>query len=1378
MRKSKVTFDSSDEIVNDPEKLIESLNNPYLSGNDENTNMDLPVDISAINQNPFTIPVVTPDDKKPYAEQKHVSLGLDTPESSPGFFRTAAEEFKEQSTNYKVLQSTYGRIEQSALDFKPTDPNWTPTLNTDEYVGLPDGYKSYLAQSKNPQDFQYRKNWIQEQMKHDEVLENGGWLAKAVGGLAAWTPFGSLENAIPMAAFVKYGKASTGAVKAVMSQFPSITAASAIRNAADQTSKIDGNLHNFLTNTFFDSVAFTALSGAGGAIQPWLDKAELGRITGFAKAYMDDIKFDFKMNEKGELLGYEAKPMNGSVSAAKVGYAQEMANSSFYKGGLFKVPYLGTAALKVLTADLVSPDTPLIGGLSPTYRNIMVSPLVRMLTSKYNAVKTFADKTVDHFITTTGVAKGGTATFSVEHFMKRERASLKSLFTQVDALHFERNGLSAPPRPLRGIWNMGAAFRQKTLEQIDKEAGKTDYITKDAFLDEVQNVLWSKQSSEHDAVNTAASLFRDKIDSTWASFRTAYNLPDTWLPSRTAESYLMRVYNTNYLNSADGERQWSNVISNYLKEADDLINSKMQPIRDLEETIKNFEEQHTAAVYELGTIREKFPEIELGLMPKTITDSLPEKPSIKTLELASLRQKLRAMKDGLQNELRSNPDHLIHVDDVNALSADEGKQLAQILKPLDEAKREVSTQEKVIKDLQTARNKQLAKTKATKTVEKARPKAEEFVEKDVELQNAQDQLRILNDKVFTIEDELQSKAQAGELNPRFYKKIEGSERYEFKNPNERLKFRDTYESDFHRRAAAKAYYNSILNMEPQDIINDTMGRLTGNQSENHLKSRSLMIPDKVLYENNFMSKDLKAKTANYVNYLARRTHIKNAFQGVTINGGFDELATGLLDQHNFFREGIQGKIDKLTKSLADEKDSDKVSAIQKEIKEAKKDFAKEVRDFNEAKDLMKDFYETRLMGIRKRSRLENQLKNIYMSLAASINLHNLPATQITDLFAVGFQHGVYQFVRDGMYPLIQSMGGILKTKDSEAMRRTARHLNLGLNDYLVGQSEKNWGQELTPTLNMGKIERGLEKYAQFTANADLSTYIDNGVQYIAGGTIQSHFMDILHDYVKGTMSETDGLYLRKYGIDPAIWAKRMVDAYEKDGGYKTALGGYQSAFWQWQDLEASNLFGDAVFKGINNTLINKGWGDSPFVMDSLMGLFFRTFSGWGYAAVNRYLIPALQHPDAELMVKTLLMLSAGSLVSPMRRIARGEDAYPDNMTSGQYAYEAFSDSGVLSVLADRLNYANMLFDDKLFGNLKNDKYRNRMQVGLLGVGATTTTKMAQVLGMAASFDFNQKDLETLSHMTAYTGAMYGRQIGDKLVDGLGFPRTRAQAAAE
>src|SRR5204863_9950338 len=125
---------------------------------------------------------------------------------------------------------------------------------------------------------------------------------------------------------------------------------------------------------------------------------------------------------------------------------------------------------------------------------------------------------------------------------------------------------------------------------------------------------------------------------------------------------------------------------------------------------------------------------------------------------------------------------------------------------------------------------------------------------------------------------------------------------------------------------------------------------------------------------------------------------------------------------------------------------------------------------------------------------------------------------------------------------------------------------------------------------------------------------------------------------------------------------------------------------------------------IQNTILNRCMFDSPFWADNYLGMIFHTFTGWGYASINRYVIPMLQRPDAEKLLGVALSLGFGSLVSPMRRAVRGEDPIPDNMTDAQRFWETVNDSNVGSAIATTLDWANLVSGDRLLGDLKNDKY--------------------------------------------------------------------------
>ena len=890
--------------------------------------------------------------------------------------------------------------------------------------------------------------------------------------------------------------------------------------------------------------------------------------------------------------------------------------------------------------------------------------------------------------------------------------------------------------------------------------GADNYISRETFNDEVQQVIHSGERSEHAEVNEAAALHREQMDTTYKAYRKAYNLPDDWLPPKTAEAFLTRVYDTAYMNVNRGE--WITSISNWLRDADKVITEHLGPINEIAKKI------------EANKINQ-----ESFLKHTNITDA--EKKAFVD-ELEALKLKKKVLEDQLQNELRINPDLQLHVEDWNALSADEAKELQQLTKRRDIAQKEIEEQKKVIIKIKSQAEKRKAATLKNKTVKTAKSNKRKAETGELVLEKEETKLRELEKELDDEEQKLQELAHSGKISYRFARKEPGSERFVFRNPNERLKFRDVYESNFHREQHAKAYYDTIMNQTPEDTINQVMGRFTGNQRENPLKSRTLLIPDQVLYDGKFLTNDVMAKVSNYTSYLARRTHLKTVFNDVTLDGGFEPILVELNNEFERTHINLSDRKGELQNKLENKDLSEKErSDIEKNIKKVDKELSGLRTQFDKNKDVLGHIYD-KMMGIQKTSRRAQQIKSAVMSITAWANLPFVPLTQLNDLSAIGLQHGIWPLIRDGMYPLVESLGGILKTKDSEALRKAAPSVHLALQDVGMGYADRNWSMQTNPYLNLGRTVNALEKIAHLSANFTLTNYIDNMLQRITGSVVQSELMRILHAGKAGQLSKRDSNYILKYGIDPKVWRDRMLAAYEKNGGGKTRLGGYQSHFWQWEDQEASNVFADAVFRSIKDTQINAGLIDAPLFTDDngpigIMGSFLRGFNGWAFASVNRYVIPSLQQPDAEKLIGVLGMLATGFWIDPFRRVARGEEMFPDSLTPKEIMWATFNNSGYFSWFANILANANLISGDALLGNLRSDKFKDRTRAGLLGPAWGTVNRMADIISALGSGEMNENDAKKMARMIPFANASWTWWMSKHLIESLGLPKTRADAKA-
>lgn len=1292
-----------------------------------NSNIPLPMDINFTPQNATTVNTNINSIYPEEGEKKPFELGIQKEPYHATFTETAKTQFGRMSSIANVIQA-FDRMEQDNNPFQDqVNPGWKPTDDLTAFEGVQSKYTPYILAATSPKEQRRRYNYVLDQQQKEELVKNGSTLGWLTGGFLGISPIGSPETLIPIAGQVKYARYAPTIINSALRAAPGMLASSAIHNAATESNDVAGNLENYVVNTFADTVFGSLFMGGITGVSRLIDSGAIWEARKALLPYYHGIDFKVKVNPEGEFKGFEAHDTSGTLSAAEVSFAQDYADSTFAKSGIFKIPYLGEGTLKVFGA---------------------FSPLVRMSNSRFESVRAFVDRVADHSFITEGIEKGKAAPQKFENLWNQLQGSNRSLAAQVNGLHVARNGFDISNRAVNSIKSMAG------------KVTKAGYTSREEFGKEIRNVLINETSSPHAAVNEAAALIRKHIDDSYAAFRKVYGLSEKWMSPKTAKAYMMRIYNTPYM--IGKENEWHQVITGWLKQADEEINSYMQPIHDMR-----------ARIMQEDTSHQEF------IRRPNITNEQVKKSSN---NLEGMRRQLNAMEEKVQNEIRENEDLRIHVEDVNALSANEAKELKQILKPLNDKTKQLEEQQSIVSTLKNQRSKKSSSAKKGKTVETAKKHAEtaDILEKQI----AQEESKLNELKRFHSEEEdrLQQMAHNGEIDSHFFTKEKDSFIYNFKNPNERLKFRDVYKSDDERFRVSKGYYDTILNQTPEQAIDSIMNKMSGSK-ENPLKERTLLVPDNVIAP--FLSNDIVPNVVSYRNFLGRKTFIKHVFNDVTIHGNLDELVTGLVKEH----EGLKQQLNKSLSDIAEERKAKNITEgktieLDKRQKNVEDEIIKLQKKFDIAKEQMSFTYD-KMMGKNLGSAKANRNSRMIMAYTAAIRLGFVPFTMISDLSANILQHGLWPFIRDGLVPSIESLGGLLKTQDSEALRKAAPHVNLGLQDVLMGYADKNYGSLGTPYVNLGnRFSNGLENVAHLSSNLTGTTYFENGLQHISAAIMQSKIIASMYEFKAGMLSDKDLKGLLKYGLDPKEWADKFITAFEKEGGGKTKLGGYQSRFWEWSDLEASNKISDTVFRGVKDTVLSRGMLDAPFFMDNPIGAILMGFKGWTFASLNRYVIPSMQTPDAQKLMGIAFMLGAGALVSPMRRIASGKNPYPDNVTQEQILWAAFQDSGYFSFFGDMIADMNLftggVLNKNFLGNLTNDRYRDRTLAGLLGPAAGVVQDLYSVAGMAASGEANQNDINKMIRLIPFTQVTELRGLSNKFVEGIGqqfdLPKTRGEAS--
>ncbi len=1274
------------------------------------------------------------------------------PKKEIGYLEGSIANFEHNEIAWQAAHGGWQRTRDYLEGYK--DPNFNPMDFQDKFLNIRPEYQPYLLSAENEKQMDYRISRIQHEQWMDDTVKDGSWMQWLTGGGLGLGADLLLMRFVPAIASAKYASFGKTAFMAMAKNAPGAAAFGFGSAGAEQIDRINGNMKDFLVDSLVRSVFATGLFAAGPVAGLIGEKSELWNLQSYVADHIKGIGYKLKVGEKGEIQGFHAYDMtpNKGLSADVVKLAQDKADSGFAKNGLFKIPYLGTAAEKFLSNSAFGSNT------------------LSMLTSPFKTVNAVINLAYDHGIITKGMAEGQAKVKPFYTMLQQTIAHIKQEQNIFNALHAERNGLKPQNYVADSLKKVGIYTRQKTLEKIGADIGDRPYISVDQFSEEVQQVLRSGEQHSEGSVNKAAAMYRESMDKYYSLWREAYNLPKDWMPPKTADAYLMRVYDTNFLNN--NLSSWTKVIANELREQDNTIVRFTQPLNEADERLQN-------------AIAGK----ERLNQTANVADHIHKQAAE---EIMALRAQKKALEENLQNEIRTNPELHLLADDWNALSADEAKELQALTKRRDIAQKEVDEKKTLIAGIRAEAQKRRSasiKGKTAKTSKANTRKSE--IGKQV-LAQEEAKLAQVENELEEEKAKLQELAHSGKINRRFYKKAPDSNVYVIRDSNERLKLRKTYheqpgyrasEEDAHgfREEHAKAYYDTIMNQTAEDTINQIMGRFTGSGSENHVKARTLMIPDEVLYKNKFMTKNLPSKVANYKMWLSRRTALQETYKGLSIDGGFEPVLKNLHEEFDIVHTRLNNKVESIREKLKDEKlKPEEKKTLEKGLSQVEDEIKKNTKAFSKGKEQV-TFVHEKMMGISRISQRGRNIAAGVKAFTAFANLGFLPATMITDLTANGLKQGLIPFIVDGIYPAVTSLGGLRKTHDSESFRKGLGALNLGLHHIGYASARREMDLATNPYLNLGKIPAALDKAAHFTSNINLTTTIDNFLQQLTSSVAQSNVIRNLIAHSEGKLAKGDRMWLNRYGIDPEKDGEAILKAFRKDGGGSTKLGGYQSNFWNWEDMKSGNKVSDAVFRSTHDTIISATAFDSPIWLDEngVMGMFgpiIRGFKGWAFASLNRYLIPSMQEPDARKLMGFALMSASAALVGPSRRMARGQDPYTDSkgrkMTKGQIAAEILFDSPQFAWLSQGLNDANLFTGGTLLNDLKNDKYYDRTRIGLLGPAANDANKFLNFVSSMATGNMNEQDTMGMASMIPVLNSLYGYNASQHIVQGWGLPKHR------
>lgn len=932
------------------------------------------------------------------------------------------------------------------------------------------------------------------------------------------------------------------------------------------------------------------------------------------------------------------------------------------------------------------------------------NPIIRGLNSPFETVRGFTDRISSHSLITAGILKGQAKPEDFESIMEISRAQNTLYYQTIQKLHDKINGIDS---------NSGVArLSQRSIKKWTDEG----YITPDKFGKDVVNTIISGSSHPEGAVNEAAFITKKYLNDTWDLYRKVFDLPENWAPPPTAEGYFPIVYDHNLIQERPEE--WKNMWVNWYKEADNEIMENLKPINDLTNNIDELKKIHKQLKYRkenrLGTVDEK-----------QIKES--------SENIKRLTRKSKIMKEKLADQIRNDERLFLHADDHSALSGEESKELKNILQPVTILENEIKKERKNIEKLNLKR--------------KSNPEISSKI--DEKVLEKEDLIRSYENKLYDEKNKLQERVDNKEINPRFYKEIPGSQNVEFKSPNNLLKFRDVFTSESEMINHANALRDTILNQTPEDTLNQILSHYSGSSSTNSTLKRSQMIPHDVLMKNNMVSTNLPLIVSNYRNALNRKIALKTVFNDVNIDGGIEPI------------------INRLQEEFKTKENSIRESSTISENERAKQ-LKKLNKQFNEAKEFMSDSFD-RMIGRTRGSKRVRELSKFMRLWVVATRLGSVPLTMVTDLSAIMYKHGFWPTIREGLMPALANLAHGIKSNNKSAYIENAAHAHLGLTHVLAAYNDKDWaGLAMTDIPMQLQITNLMEKAAHISGNIALTNYADNFLQRVTANTVQSKIMKYLMDFEKGILKDKDRDKLLLYGLDPKEWSQRFIKGWKERGSDGNGIGGFQSRYWEWSDIEAANKMSSTIFKATRDTVIKRGMMDAPFFTDDpLMGTVV-FLKGWASAAVTRYVVPLMQRPDAEHLTGLMVMMAAGSLVSPLRRISRGDEPFDEE---SNMFWDTLVDSGITSPMMDIIQNANIMANGRILDGFVNDRYRERSALGAsMGPIFGLTQDVFKVIGMMLDGQLNENDLKRAGRLIPSMQPWYVKGVQNKMIEGLGLPK--------
>lgn len=570
--------------------------------------------------------------------------------------------------------------------------------------------------------------------------------------------------------------------------------------------------------------------------------------------------------------------------------------------------------------------------------------------------------------------------------------------------------------------------------------------------------------------------------------------------------------------------------------------------------------------------------------------------------------------------------------------------------------------------------------------------------------------------------------------------------------------------------SAKDTYETLTKQTEEQILQNMLDSSSfGSGGENPFMPRSLMISDKALYENFFLSSDFASTVRTFNLRMGRLIEMHKmlrqkgwnpemgsplAWLAYKVDQDYVAFGNQLEFRHKAELEGVTGKeLEKL------------------ELKHKHENLALN-EEMNRDLKILRTTYQRITGTVPKTNKELLQMARISNNYAYATQLGALTLLQTQDLVSPIFNHGVDKWIRGGVIPFIDQVA-FLSKKHGEAVNEWMRDITVGIEieSALYGLAHDTRD---VIEFKTSWLDRNMAKAATAMGLVNLSSAYGTLATKIAANTSMASNMRRLSKLMEGKLGKSDAIQLGKLGLRDEKIAAVIWDQFKKHG--EKIRGSYIPGWQKWGTtetdaayqklvMEVKDTFMNAIKQDINSTIFTgSNIASYPLELDPQgLNKAFLTYMGWIFNATSNYTIPLFQRFDKNRIEGAMAMYFAACTVSPLRELIKGKE--PDLEPSTLFK-KGILDSGILGLPVSLFNTANSM--GRVFNDLQLSRYKYRDRGLTFGAGAPMMLAqgMVNIAGQLWNNDWNHKELEELTRLIPLAQAMEFRAILNKAIESL------------